>query len=65
MPMHTGFLEKCEFKIISVMKLKLQDMTAQSLSLIGAPRINRNIFETFFLTFWRKDRLTIAFLTHL
>jgi hypothetical protein len=46
--MHTGFLEKLKFQIISVMKLKLQDMTAESLSLTGAPRINRDNFGTFF-----------------
>jgi hypothetical protein len=51
--MHTAFLEKWGFQIISIKKLKLQDMTAESLFLTGAPRIYRNILETF-LTFWRK-----------
>jgi hypothetical protein len=48
MSLHKGFLEKWEFQIISVMKLKLQDMTAESLSLTGALRINRNIFGNLF-----------------
>jgi hypothetical protein len=46
--MHTGFLETLEFQIISVIKLNLQDTTAESLYLTGAPRINRDNFGTFF-----------------
>jgi len=41
-------LEKWEFKIISVIKLKLQDMTAESLSLVRAERTNRYPTGTFF-----------------
>jgi hypothetical protein len=48
MSMLTDFLEKWEFQIISVIKLKLVDMTAESLALTGALGINRNIFVTFF-----------------
>ena len=44
---HTGLLQKWEFQIISMMKLKLQDMTAESLSVTGAQRANRNNFGTF------------------
>jgi hypothetical protein len=46
--MHSSFLEQWVFQIISVKELKLQDMAAESLSLTGAQRINRNIFGTFF-----------------
>ena len=48
MPLDTGLLDKWEFKIISVLKLKLQDMTAESLSLAGAQRMNRNTVENFY-----------------
>jgi hypothetical protein len=39
---HTGLLEKWDFQIISMMKLKLQDMAAESLSLARDQRMNRN-----------------------
>ena len=42
MPLHTGLQEKLEFQIASVLKLKLQDMAAASLSLTGVERMNWN-----------------------
>jgi hypothetical protein len=47
MPMHKGLQEKLEFQIASVLKLKLQDMTAESLSLARVERMNWNTFVTF------------------
>jgi hypothetical protein len=40
--MYTGLLETKEFQIISMMKLKVQDTTAGSLSLATAQRMNLN-----------------------
>jgi hypothetical protein len=40
MPLHIGLQEKLEFQIASVLKLKLQDMAAESLSLAGVERMN-------------------------
>jgi hypothetical protein len=40
MPLYTALHEKLEFQIVSVLKLKLQDMTAESLSLAGVERMN-------------------------
>ena len=47
MPMRTCLQEKLEFQIVSVLKLKLQDMTTESLSLAGVERMNWNTFVTF------------------
>jgi hypothetical protein len=46
-PLHTGLLEKWGFQIMSVMKLKLQDMTAESLSATRTQRMNRDTFGIF------------------
>ena len=35
-PLDTGLLDKWEFQIISMLKLKLQDITAESISLARA-----------------------------
>jgi hypothetical protein len=43
--LHTGLLEKMEFQVIALVKLKLQDETAENLSLARAPRMNRNTLE--------------------
>jgi hypothetical protein len=40
-------LKKWEFQIISVIKLNLQDMIVESLSVVRAQRINRNSVATF------------------
>jgi len=63
-PLRTGWLEKWEFQIISMMKLKAQVVNAESLSLARAQRMNQNIFGIS-LTRWRKQRPKITFLTHL
>jgi hypothetical protein len=47
-PLHTGFLDKYEFEIISVMKQKFQKMAAENLSLVGVQRKNGNTAGTFF-----------------
>jgi hypothetical protein len=47
MPLHIGLQEKLEFQLASVLKLKLQGMTAESLSLAGVERMNWNTFGTF------------------
>jgi hypothetical protein len=41
-PLCTGLLEKMELHVISLVKLKLLDKTAESLSLARAQRMNRN-----------------------
>jgi hypothetical protein len=41
-------LKKWEFQIISIIKLNLQDMAAESLSVVRVQRINRNIVAIFF-----------------
>jgi len=41
-PLHTGLLEQWGFQIISLMKLKVQDMAAESLSLARDRRMNPN-----------------------
>jgi hypothetical protein len=46
--LHTGLLEKWEFKMFSNLKLKLQDVTGESLSSAKAQRINRDTAGTFF-----------------
>jgi len=45
MPLHIALHEQLEFQIVSVLKLKLQDMTAGSLSLAGVERMNWNTLE--------------------
>ena len=52
-PLHTSLLEKLDFQMMSVWKLKLQDMAAESLIAAGAQRMNQNNVEHF-LTCWRK-----------
>jgi hypothetical protein len=47
-PLHRGWLEKQEFEIISVMKLKVQYITAESLCLARAQRMNLNTVGTLF-----------------
>jgi hypothetical protein len=47
-PLHTGLLEKYEFQIISMMKQKLQKMSAENLSLFGVQRKKGNTAGTFF-----------------
>jgi hypothetical protein len=47
-PLDIGLLDKWEFQIISVLKLKLQSMIAESLSLARAQRMNQNNVGKFF-----------------
>jgi hypothetical protein len=49
---HTRLLEKWEFQIISMIKLKMQDITAEIPSLARAERTNQNPLGTI-LTCWR------------
>jgi len=46
--LHTGLLEKCEFQIISEIKLKLQVMSSESRSLARDQRMNRSTVGIFF-----------------
>ena len=46
--LHTGLLEKWRFQIISIKKLQLQSMTAESLSVARAQRVHWNSVGTFF-----------------
>ena len=46
-PLHTGLLEILEYKTISLTNLKLQDMTAENLSLARAQRMNRSSVGTY------------------
>jgi hypothetical protein len=39
-PLHTGLSEKLEFPLASMLKLKLQDITAESMSLARVERMN-------------------------
>jgi hypothetical protein len=64
MPLDTGLLDKCEFQIIAMLKLKMQVMTTESLSLARAQRRNRNTLENIF-TCWKKYRQTITFVAQL
>jgi hypothetical protein len=41
-PLHTGLLGQWDFQIISMMKLEVQDMAAESLSLARNQRMNPN-----------------------
>jgi hypothetical protein len=43
--LHTDLLAKMEFQVIALVKLKLQGMTAENLSLARVPRMNRNKLE--------------------
>jgi len=47
-PLHTALLEKRKFQIISIMKLKLQGMNAESLSVARAHRVHWNNVGTLF-----------------
>jgi hypothetical protein len=40
MPLRTGLQKKLEFPLASVLKLKLQDVTAENLSLARVERMN-------------------------
>ena len=62
-PLHTSLLEKWDLQMISVLNLKLQNMTVESLIAAWAQRMNRNKVEHI-LTCWRKQRQKITFLTH-
>jgi len=46
MPLQTELLEKREFKLISLVELKVQDMTVGSLSVAGYQRMNLNTVGT-------------------
>jgi hypothetical protein len=46
-PLHTSLIEKWDRQMISVLKLKLQNMTAESLIAAGAQRMNQNNVEHF------------------
>jgi hypothetical protein len=59
-PLHTGLLGTWEFQIISIMNLKVQDVTAEPLA--RAQRMNRKIGT--FLKCWTKWLPIINFLTH-
>jgi hypothetical protein len=48
-PLDKGLLDKWKFQIIVMLKLEMQYMTNESLSLAGAQRRNRNNLEFFFL----------------
>jgi len=48
MPLYTGLLQKWEFQIFSKLKLKLQDATAENLSLARTHGINRDTVGTYF-----------------
>jgi predicted phosphatase len=48
LPLHPGLIEKWEFQIITVMKRKLQEITAERLSLYRAQTMKPKTVEMFF-----------------